>query len=264
MVFSHFHPSMHTFIKKCLRVITMLNVNLAIFLAQCCKLTYDEFQNKGNFNVPLGYNLITTFKGDSSSNKELFGYIMESDDSIVVAFRGTVTDPDWIMDAEAYQTPFPYVLNGGAVHRGFLHIYSSCRNKILNTLKKCSNHKTLYITGHSLGGGIAVLHALDAACNLHFNNLVMVNFGGPRVGNPQFCAMYNRRLYASFRIVNTFDLIPKLPPGTLYWPIDKVFHYKHVKAGINLAEQKGTVHLNHSLDTYIEGLKKLYPPYKLK
>lgn len=237
----------------------MLNSNLAIFLAKCCKLTYDELKQNGKFKIPRGFTLIETFKMKSLDDTEWFGYMIESTDSIIVAFRGTVTDRDWIMDATAYQTPFPYASsnNVGAVHHGFLKLYMSCRNHIMNTLKSRSKRKTLYITGHSLGAALAVLHAFDVSLNLNFKHVSMLSFGGPRVGDPLFASTYDRNVVNSIRIVNRFDEIPKLPPKSIFWLNGHVYHYKHVKRPIYIAEQKGTKHLNHSLDTYIEGIKKV-------
>lgn len=235
----------------------MLNVDLAIFLANCCKLTYDQFNNGGSFSIPRGFQLVDSFKAKSFEETEWFGYIIESDDAIIVAFRGTVTNYDWIADAEVFQDPFPYASHGGAVHHGFLHIYSSCRDQIMKILRERPRNKTLFITGHSLGAALAVLNAYDTSLNLDFNHVMMVNFGGPRVGDPTFCSIYNCKLFKSYRIVNLFDLIPTLPSKKTPWFFGKVYKYKHVKGAIGIAEQRGTNHLNHSLDTYIDGLKKI-------
>lgn len=53
-------------------------------------------------------------------------------------------------------------------HRGFTDIYASARDAILSLLGTLSPEKTLYVTGHSLGGALATLCALDVAANSAF------------------------------------------------------------------------------------------------
>jgi triacylglycerol lipase len=78
------------------------NKQQAIFLAECCLQTYNQFLDKGPFHVPDGYTLVKGFKAKAFGVREWFGFVLESDDSIIVAFRGTQTDPDWLADSEIF------------------------------------------------------------------------------------------------------------------------------------------------------------------
>jgi hypothetical protein len=53
----------------------------------------------------------------------------------------------------------------------------------------------VYITGHSLGGALATLFAVELSSKLAKSGgqtqITMYNFGSPRVGNKQFADMYN-------------------------------------------------------------------------
>lgn len=232
--------------------------NLALFLADCCIEAYNQFRYKGNFNIPQGYKLINVIKAAPAITYDLFGFIIESEDSIVIAFRGSQSNPDWIADAAILQSYFPYTRIKLKTHAGFTSIYNTCRNDIINTLDALDTSKKLFITGHSLGGALAVLNALDTAANTHFANPVMYNFGSPRVGNPKFVYTYNEAIKNSFRIVNVNDIIPLLPPVVIRPPLsNEIWYYRHVKEVVTISVQTGSIHGNHLVESYAKGLEML-------
>lgn len=71
---------------------------------------------------------------------------------------------------------------------------------------------TIYITGHSLGGALATLLARDVVrlpwAREGRVEVVMYNFGSPRVGNRAFAEEYNRTVGTSWRVCNHRDIIP--------------------------------------------------------
>jgi hypothetical protein len=74
----------------------------------------------------------------------------------------------------------------------------------------------ILVTGHSLGGALAVLAAADikrSFPDLADNELDLYTFGCPRVGTPLF-AEYIFKLFAVghyYRITHANDLVPHLP-----------------------------------------------------
>ncbi len=231
---------------------------LALYLLDLCSLTYTQYEHDGHFHVPKKGKLIKTFKAKAFGSLEWFGFILETDDSVFIAFRGTDSDPDWIADATFYQSQFPYVKTGVLVHDGFLDIYDSCRDDIIQTYATIPKNKKLYITGHSLGGALATLHALDVAANMRFSKVIMYNFASPRVGNKEFTEIYNNLIPLSIRFVNTNDIIPMLPPETIHCPIsNKIWHYSHIHSPLTFSIQSWSIGGNHSLDVYIKGVEDL-------
>ena len=67
------------------------------------------------------------------------------------------------------------------------------------------------ICGHSLGGALVALLALDLAADTNFKNPTVYSYGSPRTGDPLFVSTYNQVVKNSFRIANRLDLVPKLP-----------------------------------------------------
>lgn len=233
---------------------------MAMFLAAVCSQTYAQFENAdGSFVVPQGYRAAEAFEAKSfGGNWERFGFILESDDRLVLAFRGTSSTTDWISDAIASQENYKCVKDAGSTHRGISDIYYSARPAILPALSKLSaSGKRLFITGHSLGGALATLSAMDAMKNAGHAHPVVYTFGSPRVGDPEFAHAYQERVKMSFRVYNPLDAVPLLPPQS-YKPPRKetTYRYMHVKEGIPLPFNNGSVSANHVIGSYYRELAK--------
>jgi len=68
------------------------------------------------------------------------------------------------------------------------------------------------ITGHSLGGSLAILASTDLA-KLHGKIDQVYTFGQPRVGNPAFAAYYQSFIPNTFRLIDYADIVPHIPPS---------------------------------------------------
>ncbi|TYH05263.1 hypothetical protein ES288_A08G068800v1 [Gossypium darwinii] len=150
---------------------------------------------------------------------------------VVVAFRGTATCLEWLENLRATLTSLlddvPNVdSNGGGamVESGFLSLYTSgnascpslqsmVREEIGRVLEAYGDEPlSLTITGHSLGAALATLAAYDI--NSNFGDappVTVISFGGPRVGNQSFRCQLEKRGTKILRIVNSDDLITKVP-----------------------------------------------------
>jgi hypothetical protein len=145
----------------------------------------------------------------------------------------------------------------------------------------------IFITGHSLGAGLATLAALhisEIAKKKKINaSINLYTFASPRVGDETF-AEHFKDLPFSYRVINSEDLIQSVPlpttqvidPATLNGMksaekqrvdfvrefLKKITggqnekHYQHVGIPITFTKQTGTVGGNHNLTvTYREALK---------
>jgi hypothetical protein len=71
--------------------------------------------------------------------------------------------------------------------------------------------KPLFLTGHSMGGALAML----TGCRLARTGrppVAIYTFGTPRVGDRMFCAGYR---VPTYRVVNRLDLVPEMPLASL-------------------------------------------------
>ncbi|XP_013636274.1 PREDICTED: uncharacterized protein LOC106342041 isoform X1 [Brassica oleracea var. oleracea] len=167
---------------------------------------------------------------------------------LVIAFRGT-EQTKW-KDLQTDLMLVPVGLNperiGGdfkeevQVHSGFLSAYDSVRIRIISLLKMAigyiddvAEHEDkwhVYVTGHSLGGALATLLAIELASSQLAKRgaitVTMYNFGSPRVGNKKFADVYNQKVKDSWRVVNHRDIIPTVP---------RLMGYCHVAHPVYLA-----------------------------
>src|SRR5260221_2170890 len=164
---------------------------IALKLANASLLAYAQFMDPAHFIPPLGYTLRGQFVANVFGNNEPFGYLMSSTKDAVLAFRGTDDFPDAVADIRFNQVPYPYDPNAGMTHIGFTAVYQSVRDAIQAALLALPAGFPLYITGHSLGGAVAVLGALDVAVNTRFTNPTMYTFAGPRVGDADFAKLFD-------------------------------------------------------------------------
>jgi triacylglycerol lipase len=240
------------------------NERTAIFLAAVCNQTYAQFSHPdGQFVVPEFYEVVATFNAKSiTGHTERFGFILQSEDRIIVAFRGTSSTTDWISDAIARQGKYKCVLGAGKSHIGISDIYYSARGQILTALDTLCARKSLMITGHSLGGALASLCAVDVAVNSAFSLPSVYNYGSPRVGDPTFVKAYSGKVDQSFRIHNRFDIVPLLPPHVYKLPKrETTYYYMHVQDEVPLQFHKGSISANHIVSSYFAELAKRDLPY---
>jgi predicted lipase len=166
------------------------------------------------------------FDNKGTDTQGLFGVAYNN--TFVVAFRGSEETGlnDWITDVKFMQTTIPYGKNPGnnvLVHQGFIQAYLSVRDAVLNGVND-TPHKRVICLGHSLGGAIATLCALDIEQNTTGKTVQCYTYGSPKVGNAHFAAVYNKHVPHTYRIVNGVDVIPKLPVGA-YEHVGQLYHF---------------------------------------
>ena len=183
------------------------------------------------------------------------GFILRSSVNNIIVFRGTQEPAEWIANLDAQQIAYPSKNpQAGKIHQGFNDLYSNGVKKVVKQeIPRLNPSIPCYITGHSLGGAIAVLAALDLALN--FSNLraqiQMYNYAPPRVGNPTFAKFYSDLVPNSYRVVNQADSTWLLPPTQLKDSI-----YLHVGQRWSFINQTGDLNPNHQLAAYQDAIDR--------
>lgn len=296
------------------------DLDRAIELMQLSIFAYDQldyFNSKGNVNgwsfnnadyasYSIERTLNTYEKIDKVTTKEIpIGFIAKKDNlssipDIYICWRGTVTGDEWVSDGDFKKTTCSFLKNGEKVHEGFQNVYTGGDDQLgdsrpspqkvvldyLESIKETTPDYNLWITGHSLGGALAVLNICDIVVNTSNKNAKMYNFAGPRVGDSAFantfknhigtnCCNTNNALNncCSWRVVNTNDKVPKLPLEDVLG----IKLYSHVNgcSGVSVCNNANSndnslnglfqitfansldVAAAHSSDTYLSTLKKL-------
>ncbi|EYU43905.1 hypothetical protein ABFS82_07G018700 [Erythranthe guttata] len=153
--------------------------------------------------------------------------------AIVIAFRGTQerSIQNWVEDLYWKQLDIDYPgVDGAMVHHGFYTAYhnTSLRAGVLNGIQKA---KELYgdinimVTGHSMGGAMAAFCGLDLRLSLKEQNVQVMTFGQPRIGNSVFASYFNQVVPDTIRVTNGHDIVPHLPPYYHYFPQKTYRHF---------------------------------------
>lgn len=147
-------------------------------------------------------------------------------EDIVVSFRGSGPLADWITDAQA-ANPSDWEFEDGtvvtnAVHKGFLCAYQSVESELKMELSNFIDgvgdlsSARVYFTGHSLGGALATLAALDLSSWLVDNygydldNVVLYTYGAPRSLKSKILAEFRNHVPNAYAVMEKTDPVPYL------------------------------------------------------
>lgn len=173
----------------------------------------------------------------------------------VVTFQQEVIQGQIVQEREQI---YPYAgesQSGAQIHRGFSEAYMSVRGQI-HTYLGSRAVSTVTVTGHSLGGALATLCAVDIQYNFSnkITTIAAYTFGAPRVGNDGFRESFNRRVPNSYRFVYGMDVVSALPrPWQGYRHVDTEYRLGP-RFSLNFLSQRFK---DHEITKYIAALKEL-------
>lgn len=140
--------------------------------------------------------------------------------SVIISFRGSLSPQSFLLDAFIFFTKYtghPKAPKDASVHAGFMTAYENLAphvRKLVTPLLRPGY--TIDMTGHSLGGSLAVLCALDFHRRLKGANIRVFTYGQPRTGNRVFADFFSTvGINHITRMTNKRDLIPNMPPKFL-------------------------------------------------
>jgi hypothetical protein len=244
---------------------------------------------------PSGYNLEYTITYSAEPEPfNYFGYVVTGPSVLnsgntmaALVLRGTESMAEWESDIlDSGQTTFTDAAGNplGLVHEGFNTTYnglsytdnsgnSSTLSGVLSYLYSSSTgDMDLVITGHSLGGALATLMAMDVAANdlnSDYTGMTCYTFGSPQVGDPTFAANFNNYVangtILNYSVANGLDPVPGLPPSVYYFTdlLDPTTPTECDYQAVNnfCPISSGLVDFDfHSLNAYAIGLNNLITP----
>jgi len=164
---------------------------------------------------------------------------------ITIGFRGSVTTKDFLCDWKTALAKIANPLAGEQRSGGdFIHVHHGFKEYLYDPVVETENEEGvlekqpliahmlsrvaklfeeypdyhLYTTGHSLGGALATLFAMEAGASKDpriKKPVTCITFASPRVGNLSFGRVFKNleksRRVRCFRVVNDDDLIPEIP-----------------------------------------------------
>lgn len=153
--------------------------------------------------------------------------------AILIAFRGTQENSiqNWIEDLYWKQLDCDYPdMAGAMVHHGFYNAYhnTTIRPGVISAVKRAKElykNMDIIVIGHSMGGAMAAFCALDLTVHQKIDNIQVMTFGQPRVGNAAFASYYSELVPNTIRVTHDHDIVPHLPPYYSYFPQKTYHHY---------------------------------------
>ena len=203
----------------------------AWLMAKMSKLAYLPFENDdAELKTALSEANFELIKWFSKEGTQAFLAKRDSDRMVVLSFRGTQTEGltlETFFDVftDLYATMHTDT-NGVKTHKGFQMAFQKVEAEILQQIQGLADYG-LYITGHSLGGALALI----ATSVINSENLgACYTFGSPKVGNEEFDDRIKAPIY---RVINSYDVVPLLPFTRimlpLFWLISKKIKNDKVK-----------------------------------
>jgi triacylglycerol lipase len=218
-------------------------------------------------------------------------------DNRIIAIRGTEGIVEWLDDAASIvMVPFKQVPSAGRVAFGFDNIYSTMKvvpvphtaggeafaaqpelsgsfGDQLEQLAmrreaergvgrqfaagRARRDRPTTVTGHSLGSALATLFVIENSVKHKFDIQLISTLATPKVGNLEFKHIFAALPLSSWRIVNTRDVVPKLPPT-----IPFILDYEHVDVTYSFDSAtfaKKNLGCYHNIDTYLHWLDNSVP-----
>jgi hypothetical protein len=203
--------------------------NFWLDYAKIASVSYSPKNNILNWNCS---NCIPGFKDIhfySIDNIEFLTAI-SSDNIFWISLRGSDSIEDWLNNIQIELVDLNWINEANSknikIHKGFSerwnNLYPFFRDNIIfsqslinfkNQVKNDNFSNKIIITGHSLGGAIGTILALNMTLYDKDYYILITSFGAPRIGNNEFIELIkNQQNIKIMRFVNKKDLVPHIPP----------------------------------------------------
>ena len=169
------------------------------------------------------------------------GVVVETKDYILVSYRGTELSNFWevLHDSQLHRRNMRFGKNKYLIHSGFITEYEESKESLKKALAQTSfNNKPIIFSGHSLGGALSNIAALDFTTNKTMGDVQIggvITFGAPRVFSHRAANLYNNLGLGdkTVRVIQKGDPIPEAAPFSMY---------KHTGKRIEMMENKARLH----------------------
>jgi len=168
-----------------------------------------------------------SFQYAYSEDMKILAFILRKRRDVIICFRGTVLDNTLNLETDIKARLIP-MASFGCVHKGFSSALDSVWGEI-KTRMQPGKKQRLWVTGHSMGGALALLAGARFVNEYKGRHSIMISglyvFGAPRVGDGDFADAFNNTYLRrrSFLFAKYNDIVTVLPPC-----IKKIWEYRDV------------------------------------
>lgn len=191
---------------------------MSAMMAKIAMLAYVAFEDSQRKDILDGIlkrgqiKLLHTIAVDETE-----AIVVETEKFAAVAFRGTTSRKDIRTDLQSRFNVSSVEVEGRtadvSVHEGFYTSFAKVSDQIREILL-ASGNKTVFFTGHSLGGALALVASAAFGADERIGDRIgaVYTFGAPRVGKRDFADYVKAPHY---RVINQGDIVPLVPPNWL-------------------------------------------------
>ncbi|KAI9136881.1 Alpha/Beta hydrolase protein [Paraphysoderma sedebokerense] len=179
-------------------------------------------------------DVVTAIESDKT---DTFGFVRldNSRNTVVVSFRGSKTEINWAKQFQfiqkSYNDQYPPEISSAIpsdskIHSGMWDTFESIKDELAKSVQQSllrtqavngsptPTPREIVLVGHSLGGSLAIFAAmhLRMALNIPKEQIRVITYNQPRVGNSAFADFYDSMVPNTIRVVNENDGVPTLPP----------------------------------------------------
>ena len=193
----------------------------AYYMAVLSALVYEDEELVGESYDKLGLSRcpgLRTFKMIDEVHEHTSGHLSTDGTRIFLSMRGTDDFEDIINNLKLLSTTRPE-WGRIPIHRGFSELAVSFikATHLYDKIRSCGVDKEIYLGGHSLGGALANIIAVELKLN-KFKIKGVYTYGSPRVGGEPWVTYFNKTFpQQHFQWRNIHDPIPSLPKGALMY-----------------------------------------------
>jgi hypothetical protein len=209
---------------------TLIGKDVDVYLSSLSSMHASWQRQSVSETGEADYSELVVFEDTKADSELVYGIgVNNVRRRITVAFRGSVTILDFRTDAKALLTNVANPVQKGKVmgiHHGFYdYLFGSRTTKdgsnkcteimshVLHLLEQHPGYR-LYVTGHSLGGALATLFAVEAAADHRIPcTVTCISIASPKVGSMTFRRAVQdlEGRLRCLRIANHKDLVTLLP-----------------------------------------------------
>ena len=204
------------------------------WMARIAKAVYMKVSEKEP--APDESSILKILQAEDSKFRSVKGYsqntaqgaLIEHQDYLCMAFRGTDEIKDWLDNINAFSEPALF----GEFHRGFWNSVEDVWGVLYSRYSELVTERIrpLFFTGHSLGGAMATV---AAARFIHRDRpfTAVYTFGQPRAMTRNTSRIFNLEAKSRFfRFQNNNDIVTRVPA--------RLMGYSHVGTYIYIAENQ--------------------------
>ena len=185
-------------------------------LVALCEVAYEPLDIAKERFKELDFQTVKYFNADGYAKQPVYAVtgIRNEKTILVIVFPGSNDPSDWLQNVNFY--------SGGAetagIHQGFAGAFADNREQVKEVAKDPSVDQ-IWVTGHSMGGALAVICAEYLSKDEDLNSKLkgVFSFAQPMVARSEYADLLSNQLGdRHVHFINEHDVVPRLAPGYVH------------------------------------------------